>query len=888
MILSSARPRHWFSLLCGVCLGVTSAHCTISPSSPSPRVVVAKKAGARKQPTSPAPRPKLPPQGDYWALTKVIELKGRKISSFIQLKQEICYASRHTIRLDCVHLRSGRTRSVVDTQSASSRRRWYSKALFVHRGIIYQAYQLDQHVLIRQIEPQTGKVLYRQEIPFTQNPRDTLLALAVYKQHALVAYRSRYTKPVRYRGRLIRQRRYHGWVVQLDLAQRTAGPKTPVSGITFRGAHRGQYAVYWGQRSGKRRLKTLSGFDIATGKKLWQFALPQGHWLRPVRISGEGVYLVDSKNVAYHLDLKTGRVLKRRRVGKKRSSVSYVAPTLHGQHIYVPTRPVQRLSLDLRAGARAPLSAWIRGTMTMVNKRHLAMHSARTLYVLDAKTLKPIRRISSNAGSWVYSGPVLNVDGAMVTFSRYTYNYASRLKLLVFRQVSSGHLRFDRLSARTHAFLDGRHLGGRRARSVELAVGIHHIDLLKPGFYAARVRVRIDHNKTVALTEPVSWHKLPLAAARPWPRNLPSGFSLRLLNQKMPRLVPVTRYKKSMMHRGRLISLHYRSGFGVQELATGKTLWSHSRKHLVRLMNPALLNEKKALSFSKKPLLATVAQDEGLIIVVTQGFWANWLAAFDIRTGGLRWRVPIPIRLPQMSSHRGSFFSGAFWANRGLLWHRAHHTLYARSLRTGRLVLVRHDPKHGTHRGDLVFDGDTLYYHQNRYVTALSIIDNRVKWRLDLNDAVELVGTPNKRLILALSKKRIYAISRGGKVVAKSIRLRGTINDNQPVLDAQNIYVCGHYANLQYALRQSDLKLLWKYRGPVNRYSSPCQQLLDDHHLLVLGGNGIRMLFDKSNGRLVNARSYRDPRALPVSPHLWATGRQLCFAEWRQSKCYLK
>jgi hypothetical protein len=172
--------------------------------------------------------------------------------------------------------------------------------------------------------------------------------------------------------------------------------------------------------------------------------------------------------------------------------------------------------------------------------------------------------------------------------------------------------------------------------------------------------------------------------------------------------------------------------------------------------------------------------------------------------------------------------------------------------------------------------------------TASIGIDNRVKRRLDLNDVVELVGAPDKRLVFASSKKRIYALSRSGKIVARTGRLRGSINDNQPVLDRDNIYVCGHYANLQYAFRQRDLKLLWKYRGPVNRYSSPCQQLVDERHLLVLGGNGYRMLFPKTDGRLVDVRSYRDPRALPVSTLLWATRRELCFAQWRHAKCYLR
>ena len=65
--------------------------------------------------------------------------------------------------------------------------------------------------------------------------------------------------------------------------------------------------------------------------------------------------------------------------------------------------------------------------------------------------------------------------------------------------------------------------------------------------------------------------------------------------------------------------------------------------------------------------------------------------------------------------------------------------------------------------------------------------------------------------------------------------------------------------------------------------------LLTRHHGKVRAvGNGVRMLFLKRNGRLLSTRTYRDPRALPLTPHLWASQGELCFADWHHTKCYRK
>lgn len=777
------------------------------------------------------------PAGDYWTRVRTV-VGPNEQSNAIVVAGRLCFGGAKPPRVVCQTLgANGRATEIPLSESKDPLR---GSALATTNGLVYQVHALPGRLLVHELDVANTRMLRRMELPLPGAGDRRARVLFADGGKLFIAS--------------------GGPTVVVDIARGEIVGKLELASIHEESLGSPLFVG--------REDNAPVGVRVnpADGKTLWKHTGKKNQYLDGITEWGKRVALLDSDGKLSVLDGERGKVLAEKRIAKTDKRAGSVPPLADGEDLFVVADRLYRLNGALGIAAQVELPEYLFGNLLLVGDALLAA-SRRSIFVLDRHTLT-VRHKLENREDWQFSGQLVRAPEGVIAIDELRYNSEISTHFLHLRPVATGRLDRAALPADAVVYLDGKPL----ADPGRVPHGDHVLDLLRVGHRPTSTKARIEAGKTTTLAA-VDWKPLAPPAARS--SRLPKGVQLSKLLAATPRRVayPATFAAYISVTGGdRQASFSEKTGLQLLDARSGKVVAKRSFADTLSDLDPTVL--ARFQDKSRRPpgiALPLLSPEAGLLFVSTEGDLQTQLAAFDASTGQRRWSQRMSLPLPVMSSKGGGYFTSTFWVAHGLLWHRDGHTLYARDLATGRLVLERYDAAEDF-TSELLFTNDSVIFLQNERVQRLQLFTGKVLWSLPVPKPAELYLGPGATEIVVVAEASVRRISLDGKVLASSGALAGHIDDNPALIDDEYVFVCGHFRNRVYALRRKDLSQAWSYFEKSG--ASPCPLAADDRDLL-LGDGGTRLLVDKKTGKVQQKLPASDlpDRLTPVI----GSGSELCF-----------
>lgn len=777
------------------------------------------------------------PAGDYWTRVRTV-VGPNEQSDAIVVAGRLCFGGEKPTRVICQPLGAGARALEIPLSEGKETLR--GGALATTNGLVYQVHALKGRLLVHELDVTNTRALRRFELPLpgASDRRARVLNADGGKLYIASG----------------------GPSVVVDIARGEIVGKLELASIHVAAL---DSPLFVGREDNAPAVVRVNPAD---GKTLWKHTGKKNQYLDGITEWGKRVALLDSDGKLSVLDAGAGKVVAEKHIAKSDKKAGSVPPLADGEDLFVVADRLYRLTHALGISAQVELPDYLFGNLLLVGDELLAA-SRRSVFVLDRKTLA-LKQVLENREDWQFSGQLVRAPEGVIAIDELRYNSEISTHFVHLRPVATGRVDRAALPAEAVVHLDGKPL-------VDLGRvphGEHLLDLLRVGFRPATAKARVEAGKTTTLSA-VDWKPLTPSAA-PSTR-LPNGVTLGKLLAATPRRIPYPATFAayiSVTGGEREASLSEKTGLQLLDARSGKVVAKRSFADTLSDLDAEVL--ARFQDKSRRPpglALPLLSPEAGLLFVSTEGDLHTHLAAFDASTGQRRWSQRMSLPLPVMSSKGGGYFTSTFWVAHGLLWHRDGHTLYARDLTTGRLVLERYDRAEDL-TSELLFTKDSVIFLQNERVQRLQLFSGKLLWSLPVPKPAELYMGPGGTEIVVVAEASVRRISFDGKVLATSGALAGHIDDNPALMDDEYVYVCGHFRNRVHALRRKDLSQAWSYFEKSG--ASPCPWAVDDHDLL-LGDGGLRLLVDKKTGKVQQKLAASDlpDRLTPV----FSVGSELCF-----------
>jgi len=802
----------------------------------------------------------------------------------------LCFAQRRQIQVTCLDTSTRKPRFTIErrpselspqlqdalvTRHGRSIPIWTSVGMSADGTRLTQGYAHQGTLLLLRIDASQGKLVDWLVVELARGVRAKVFWIEAAGNRALAAYKSNDF------GR-------HGTIAAIDLDNKTVVTRGQIPTLWPRRLRHGGLVILGSTQPPKTEV--LRAWRIASGTEAWITRLPHDARPRQPGAAGNKVYVADETGGVHILDLQSGRVLASARLTRKKH-YTLSRPVLSAGQLFIAADRLYRLdaaTLKVQGSASfgkaqpfGPLRV-VAGTVVVYNTKRVWLH--------DARTLKQVAQFPA-ADSWSYVSPVLVAGERLVLISQFRYNYDYQARLSFLRRGRAGVLDLRALPADAGVFEGGRLLGGQSDRSVTLPDGEHRLDLLRPGFYPARLTVQIRPAAPVALDPgQVTMQRAPTyPPSGGWGR-LPDTVDLQRLFDDSPRWTKLPRVQQRMdkwFHDGSIYMLGRREGLAAHDVRTNQPRWTVTSARLQSILTPPDSRPR-----SSKYALAAIAPHEGLVLVITSGQLTNYLAGFDLSDGKLRWRTPVKYPLPIGAANMGIPVSGwrirHFALHDGMIWCKRGDAIHAHDLRDGRLVLA-HDAGHDvTPWGELVFEGGRLFYITVRShltdLTALRLYDLRQLWCKRFNSRRIMIRSSDGRGLILLGKRTVQRIDLTGRGL-RTRSLAGGLADVAPVVIDDTIYICGNNASRFYAVRQTDLRLLWTFQGSKGQ-SDPCAHAGNRKLLAASADPSQTALVDPASGKLLKIRTVLGRPDPFGAQQFWQQGSKICFLQYDGFLCY--
>jgi outer membrane protein assembly factor BamB len=440
-----------------------------------------------------------------------------------------------------------------------------------------------------------------------------------------------------------------------------------------------------------------------------------------------------------------------------------------------------------------------------------------------------IEQILQLEGDWQFHGTPVPCGEDLMAPTQFDYNDIHRARLVRFARVPAEPLDTSALPPGT-AIYDG----GRLVRASDpLPLGPRRLALFWDGHEPQSTNVVVTAGASARVPAPIQWQ-----AAQPTERvlrrNLPAGDIAGLLARP-----PTSNTHTGRRYGDRSIELDRNRNLVAKEHDSARIAWQVDP--LQALPSPA--PEKSR--FAEHRLLGVLPR-AGLVLVATKGYLPNQLLAFELATGAPRWTSAVESSGLATDSAIGA--GDPVDEYLGLVWVRVNTFLEARDARDGNLVYRMRAGRQDSWLERPMFHQGRVFFVFNEQLHGVRIADQKVMWRVRAARHTRILLDPTSDDLILVDAKRVRRMSVDGKVLATSKDLSGSVADLPPLLGRDAIYVCGHQADMVYAIDKRSMATRWSYKDKSG--GSPCPVLLSDKELLITSGKH-GWLLDRASGRVL-------------------------------------